>query len=183
MPHDGPELIGEAIGEAERKPGALVAVMTVLVTLAAAATGYMQATALRDHAEAAVRAERLAALAVDVAAGSNEQVQVQLDRYRTVGEEQQQARHSTGRSPPGGSASHRPRRATRGHRADRADSRSVLRADRPVRRPSAARDLLPRARGGRLRRGRAVQPRPRQVVPDALRAGRAVGGLPAARAA
>lgn len=97
MPHDGPELIGEAIGEAERKPGRLVAVMTVLVTLAAAATGYMQATALRDHAEAAVRAERLAALAVDVAAGSNEQVQVQLDRYRTVGEEQQQARHSTGR--------------------------------------------------------------------------------------
>ena len=40
-----------------------------------------------------MRAERLAALAVDVAAGSNEQVQVQLDRYRTVGEEQQQARH------------------------------------------------------------------------------------------
>ena len=96
MPHDGPELIGEAIGEAERKPGRLVAVMTVLVTLAAAATGYMQATALRDHAESAVRAERLAALAVDVAAGSNEQVQVQIDRYRTVGEEEQQARDSTG---------------------------------------------------------------------------------------
>ena len=115
MPHDGPELIGEAIGEAERKPGRLVAVMTVLVTLAAAATGYMQATALRDHAESAVRAERLAALAVDVAAGSNEQVQVQIDRYRTVGEEQQQAR----RFDRAGvrtvdRASRRPRRATRG---------------------------------------------------------------------
>ena len=96
MPHDGPELLGEAIGEAERKPGRLVAVMTVLVTLAAAATGYLQATALREHAESAVRAERLAALAVDVAAGSNEQAQVQIDRYRTLREEQLQARRSTG---------------------------------------------------------------------------------------
>ena len=61
MPHDGPELIGEAIGEAERKPGRLVAVMTVLVTLAAAATGYLQATALRDHAESAVRADGIVA--------------------------------------------------------------------------------------------------------------------------
>ena len=96
MAHDGPELMGEVIGEAERKPGRLVAVMTVLVTLAAAATGYLQATALREHAESAVRAERLAALAVDVAAGSNEQAQVQLDRYRTLREQQLQARQSTG---------------------------------------------------------------------------------------
>ena len=97
MPHDGPELLGEVIGEAERKPGRLVAVMTVLVTLAAAATGYMQATALREHAESAVRAERLAALAVDVAAGSNEQAQVQIDRYRTLRQQQLQATLSTGR--------------------------------------------------------------------------------------
>jgi tetratricopeptide (TPR) repeat protein len=96
VPHDGPELMGEVIGEAERKPGRLVAVMTVLVTLAAAATGYLQATALREHAESAVRAERLAALAVDVAAGSNEEAQVQIDRYRTLREQQQQARQSTG---------------------------------------------------------------------------------------
>jgi tetratricopeptide (TPR) repeat protein/type II secretory pathway pseudopilin PulG len=89
--------MGEVIGEAERKPGRLVAVMTVLVTLAAAATGYMQATALREHAESAVRAERLAALAVDVAAGSNEQAQVQIERYRTLRQQQMQATHSTGR--------------------------------------------------------------------------------------
>jgi tetratricopeptide (TPR) repeat protein len=89
--------MGEVIGEAERKPGRLVAVMTVLVTLAAAATGYMQATALREHAESAVRAERLAALAVDVAAGSNEQAQVQIDRYRTLRQQQMQAAHSSGR--------------------------------------------------------------------------------------
>jgi hypothetical protein len=95
--HDGPELMGEVIGEAERKPGRLVAVMTVLVTLAAAATGYLQATALREHAESAVRAERLAALAVHVAAGSNEQAQVQIDRYRTLREQQLQARQSAGR--------------------------------------------------------------------------------------
>jgi hypothetical protein len=96
VPHDGPELMGEVIGEAERKPGRLVAVMTVLVTLAAAATGYLQATALREHAESAVRAERLAALAVDVAAGSNEEAQVQIDRYRTLREQQLQARQSPG---------------------------------------------------------------------------------------
>jgi tetratricopeptide (TPR) repeat protein len=96
VPHEGPEIGGEFVGEAEPKPGRLVAVMTVLVTLAAATTGFMQASALREHAESAVRAERLAALAVDVAAGSNEQAQVQIDRYRTLRQEQQRARLSTG---------------------------------------------------------------------------------------
>ena len=135
MPHDGPELIGEAIGEAERKPGRLVAVMTVLVTLAAAATGYMQATALRDHAESAVRAERLAALAVDVAAGSNEQVQVQIDRYRTWARSNSRHGNRPGGSRPGGSASHRPRRATRGRSRGPRRFPRMLGADRPVRWP------------------------------------------------
>jgi tetratricopeptide (TPR) repeat protein len=96
VPHEAPEVGGEFVGEAEPRRGRLVAVATVLTTLAAAATGYMQATALRDHAEAAVRAERLGALAVNVSAGSKDQAQVQIDRYSTLRMEQEQGIALTG---------------------------------------------------------------------------------------
>lgn len=121
MAPEGPELIGEAIGEAQHKPGRLVAVMTVLVTLAAAATGFLQASALHEHAETAVRAERLAAMAVDVAAGSNEQAQVQIDRYRTQRQEQLQSRKSEGRESA---------RWTRVARATAHDTKAIARSQR-----------------------------------------------------
>jgi tetratricopeptide (TPR) repeat protein len=95
VPQEAPD-IGEFVGEAEPRRGRLVAIATVLTTLAAAATGYLQATALRDHADAAVQAERLAALAVNVSAGNKDQAQVQIDRYRTLRTEQEQSSQTAG---------------------------------------------------------------------------------------
>jgi tetratricopeptide (TPR) repeat protein len=84
------EIPGE-VGEAESEgPGRLIAVAVVLATLAAALTGYLQASALRTHDEADVRAEQLAALSVNVAAGNQDQAQVQVDRYRLLQTEQLQ---------------------------------------------------------------------------------------------
>jgi hypothetical protein len=93
--HTEPE--GEAIGEAGPHRGRLVAVATVVTTLAAAATGLLQATAVKTHDESAVRAERLAAVAVNVAAGNSDQADVQIDRYRTWQDERAHAR-AAGRS-------------------------------------------------------------------------------------
>jgi hypothetical protein len=71
------------VGEANRSRGRLVAVATVITTLAAASTGYMQAVALRDHDEADIKAERLGALAGTASAGGKEHASVQIERLRT----------------------------------------------------------------------------------------------------
>lgn len=105
MGHDsGPELSGDAM-RAGHGRGRLVAVAAVLATLAAATTGYLQAAALRAHDEADVRAERLGAIASDVAATNEDQALVQIERYRTRREVEIQARRAV-------AAAHGPHRLT-----------------------------------------------------------------------
>lgn len=83
MPHEvKAEIEGDHVGEAGSARGRLIAIATVLTTLAAGATGFLQASAVKSHDEAAVKAERLAALTVNVAAGNEDQAQAQIDRYR-----------------------------------------------------------------------------------------------------
>jgi tetratricopeptide (TPR) repeat protein len=84
------DIDGEHLGEAGSR-GRLIAIATVLTTLAAAATAYMQANAVKAHDEAAVKAERLGAMAVNVAAGIQAQAQAQIDRYRTWRDERTRA--------------------------------------------------------------------------------------------
>jgi tetratricopeptide (TPR) repeat protein len=93
MPHEHTiEVEGEFAGEAGHRPGRLIAVATVVTTLAAAGVGYMQASALRTHDEADARAERIGALALNVAAANEDQALIQVDRYRVVREDQMQAK-------------------------------------------------------------------------------------------
>src|SRR5438067_3397484 len=91
-PESKVEVEGEFVGEAGHRPGRLIAVATVVTTLAAAGVGYMQASAIRGHDEADARAERIGALALNVAAANEDQALVQVDRYRIMHEDQLQAK-------------------------------------------------------------------------------------------
>jgi tetratricopeptide (TPR) repeat protein len=93
------EIEGEHVGEAGSARGRLIAIATVLTTLAAATTGYMQTSAVKAHDEAAVKAERLAALAVNVSAGNEDQAQAQIDRYQTWLDERTHARAAAAAAP------------------------------------------------------------------------------------
>ena len=79
------EIPAEAVGEAApHGHGRLIAVATVLTTLLAALTGFLQASALRDHDEADASAERLGTLAVNAASANQAQAQVQIDRFQQL---------------------------------------------------------------------------------------------------
>lgn len=100
MPETGPEIprVEEIVGEEVEERGnygRLIAVAVVVTTLIGALVAFAQASALRTHDQADVRAERNGALALNAAAINRGQAETQIDRFNLLTQQVHQADNAT----------------------------------------------------------------------------------------
>jgi hypothetical protein len=100
MPEAGPEIpkVDEILGEEVQEHGRygrLIAVAVVLTTLVGALVAFAQASALRTHDQADVRAETDGALALNAAAVDRGKAETQVDRFNLLIQQVHQADSAT----------------------------------------------------------------------------------------
>jgi tetratricopeptide (TPR) repeat protein len=141
---DLPDVSEIAAGEERDRFGQLIAIATVLTTLAAALVAFLQATAVRVDDESAVRAERLTAQALGTRLRSQEGAQLQYERFELA----EQHRRRAGLAQQGlifGSGGARELRLQRSR-----DERLARRTEQTTRTLARQMDVPPVPRQGRL---------------------------------